>query len=263
MNPVKAADPDAQALDEAFAAAMDAPPRPKEPPAPPAIDPDAPFGREEDGTPKAPYGLTRDGKPKRSPAGRKPKDDQPRTVPPPDAGTGGQKPPGKDYTGPLSEFADSLWFAGSALGKGGSALPLVGRYIPERKVAAQAGVFRAYKANLVGAVNIAAQHNARAARFAARIETGDITWVAMSAFMTMPFLTMSAAIWKGDQALAEAGITGGISALAEANDQQLDAYLAEISQQMEALAEQAAAEAAAEMASAEAADRMDAQEAPV
>lgn len=268
MSPVKEADPDAQALDDAFAAAMEAPARPREPSAPPEVDNDAPHGRDENGQPLAPFGLTKDGKPRRSAAGRKASnpDNAPRTSPAaaeaPEDAKG--KPAGRDYAGPLSEFADAVWFAGSALGKGGSAIPLVGRYIPERKVAAQAGVFRAYKGQLVGAVNLAAQHNARAARFAARIETGDITWVAMCAFMTMPFLTMSAAIWKGDQALAAAGVQGGIGALAAANDTQLDAYLAEVSAQMEALAAQAQAEAMAQMEAQQAAVNGHApQEAPV
>lgn len=274
MSAVKEADADAQALDDAFAAAMEAPARPREPSAPPEVDNDAPHGRDENGQPLAPYGLTKDGKPRRSAAGRRAKDDQPRTAP---AGSGTGAGPGetpgvsapastRDYTGPLSEFADAVWFVGSALGKGGSALPLVGQYIPERKVAAQAGVFKAYKANLVSAVNTAAQHNARAARFAARIETGDITWVAMCAFMTMPFLTMSAAIWKGDKALAAAGVQGGVQALAAANDTQLDAYMAEVSAQMDALAKQAQAEAMAQLEEAQQAAAMNGhtpQEAPV
>jgi hypothetical protein len=79
--PVKEADPRAQELDEAFAAAMSGPARPREAPPPPEVDRDAPHGRDEDGTPKAPYGLTRDGRPKLTAAGRKAKNDQPRPRP--------------------------------------------------------------------------------------------------------------------------------------------------------------------------------------
>jgi hypothetical protein len=255
--PVKEADPDAKSLDEAFSAAMGTPARPAEPAAPPAVDPDAPFGREDDGAAKAPYGLTKDGKPRRSNAGRKPRDpdDAPRTGPPADgpgapAGGGGNAAPeGKDYSAALSDFGDALWFGASALGKGGSAIPLIGKHIPERKVAAQAGVFRTFKPSLVNAVNIAAQHNAKAARFAASVESGDITWVVMVGFMVMPFMTMSAAIWKDSDenpALAMAELPS-LTELAEQNDKQLDAYLASITAQMEAMAEQQQAEAIAAM----------------
>jgi len=252
--PVKEADPAAKSLDEAFAGAMGTPAKPREPEAPPAVDPDAPFGLADDGTPKAPYGLTKDGKPRRSNAGRKSKDDTARVTAPGEHGgqdgTPGGKPAAKDYTAALSEFGDAVWFGASALGKGGSAIPLVGKFIPERKVAAQAAVFRTFKGNLVSAVNIAAQHNSMAARFAASVDKGDITWVVMVGFMVMPFMTMSAAIWKdsdNNPALKDADLPS-ITELAERNDKQLDAYLAQITEQMEAIAAQQQAEAMAELA---------------
>jgi hypothetical protein len=249
MSPVKAADPAAQSLDAAFASAMmDAPPKPREPAPPDEIDPDAPFGRDDAGVANAPHGLTKEGKPRRSAAGRKPKDEQPRTA----AAVEGTAGPGHeadaveghDYTSALAEFGDAVWFGLSALGKGGSAIPLIGKRIPERKVAAQAQVFASFKPNLVKAVNLAAQHNRKAARFAAGIETGDITWVAMVGFMVMPFMTMSAAIWQGDEALARAELPS-IAQLGAKNDEQLDAYLKNISDQMEALQAQINAEALA------------------
>lgn len=240
--PVKEADPDAQALDAAFATAMDAPAKPREPGPPPEIDPAAPHGRDpETGEPLAPFGLTKDGVPRKSAAGRRSADDKPRTtdaLPGNSDGKPGVPVPARDYTKTLSEFADACWFMGSALGKGGSAIPFVGKYIPEQKVAAQAGVFRAFKPQLVGAVNIAAQHNARAARFAASIETGELTWVVMSGFMIMPFLTASAAIWKGGDALAQAGMLS-VDELAKKNDEQLEEFLANVNAQMEALAAEA------------------------
>jgi hypothetical protein len=253
MSPVKDADPAALGLDEAFNAAMGAPARPKEPAAPEDVDPEAPFGREEDGTPKAPFGMTKEGKPRRSAAGRRPKEDTPRTAAAAAAPAGTGAPSGAepkaahDYSAALSEFGDAVWFGASALGKGGSAIPIVGKFIPERKVAAQAAVFQSYKPNLVKAVNLAAQHNAKAARWAASIETGEITWVMMVGFMVMPFVTMSAAIWKGDEALARIDENLTVERLAEQNDVKLDKYLKDIGEQLDALAAAAQLQALADM----------------
>jgi hypothetical protein len=264
--PVRAADPDAKALDEAFETAMGAPAKPHEPEAPPDADPDAPFGRDEDGTAKAPYGLTKEGKPRRSNAGRKSKDDASRTTAA--AAGGGQAAEdkgagtaaaGHDYTVALSEFGDAVWFGASALGKGGSSIPLIGKYLPERKIAAQAAIFKSYKPSLVGAVNVAAQHNAKARRFAQSIESGDITWVVMVGFMVMPFLTMSAAIWKDSEknpALERMDLPG-IATLAGRNDKALDAYLERINAEMERMAEQQQAEALAQLAADNEGDRND------
>lgn len=245
--PVKEADPDAQALDAAFAAAMEAPARPADPAAPPPVDHEAPHGRDEDGIPLAPYGHNKDGSVRKSNAGRRSRDEQPRTAPANPGAPAGQAVAvaGRDYRAALSEFGDACWFVGSALGKGGSAIPLVGKYLPERKIAAQAGVFRAFKPSLVQALNTAAQHNARAARFAASIETGEMTWVMMCGFMVMPFVTASAAIWKEsdtNHALADAGMLP-LDELAKKNDDQLDQFLADMNAQMEALADKATEEA--------------------
>lgn len=251
MAGVKTADPAAQDLDGAFATAMGQTAKPKEPPPPPDTDPDAPHGRGPDGAALAPFGLTKEGRPRKTSAGRRAKEDQGRIATPAAAaaavatGGGPAAPAAHDYTASLSEFGDAIWFCASALGKGGSAIPFVGRFIPERKVAAQAGAIRAYKPNLVRAVNIAAQHNARAARMAASIEQGEITWVVMCGFMVMPFVTMSAAIWKGDAALAEIDPSLTVDQLAQANDVRLDKYLSDISDQMELLAAAAEAEALA------------------
>jgi hypothetical protein len=66
-NGAIATDPDEQA----FAAAMATPEPAAQPdyPAPRRRDPDAPHGREADGTPKAPYGLKSDGTPRVTPPG--------------------------------------------------------------------------------------------------------------------------------------------------------------------------------------------------
>lgn len=56
---VKAADPDAINLDEAFREAMSAPAKPREVAAPPELDREAPHGRDDDGKPLAPFGWTK------------------------------------------------------------------------------------------------------------------------------------------------------------------------------------------------------------
>src|SRR5215469_5558138 len=114
--PVKEADPNAKSLDDAFRTAMGAPAKPKEPPAPPLVDKEAPHGRDDDGNPLAPYGLNKDGSVRKSAAGRPAKDDQARTAPaepdPKDAGKSKDAvqlaEPGQ-YFKPLSETADGLW----------------------------------------------------------------------------------------------------------------------------------------------------------
>lgn len=259
--PVKDADPEARSLDDAFNEAMGTPPRPREPGPPPDVDPEAPFGRDDQGAPLAPFGLTKEGKPRRSNAGRKASADDRARIASPEhvaAATAASAAPNPhtatvrhDYTAALAEFADTVWFGLSALGKAGSAIPLVGKWIPEQKVAAEAYVLRTYKPNLVRAVNVSAQHNTRAARFAEAIETGDITWALTVGLLVMPFLTTSAAIWKDSEktpAMAQSELPS-VAELAERNDKQLDEYLAQLSAQLEVLAaaeEMAAQEAAAE-----------------
>jgi hypothetical protein len=101
------------ALDAEWQKAMEGPSLPREPGPPPEVDPDAPFGREDDGTAKAPYGLKVDGTPRRSAAGRRSdKDSQPRTAA---ALTGPGKAivlperPGSWYEEKLTEFGTQLW----------------------------------------------------------------------------------------------------------------------------------------------------------
>lgn len=234
--PVKEADPAAAGLDAAFAEAMGAPARPKEPAGPPEIDRDAPHGRDEAGAPLAPYGLTKDGKPKRTAAGRRPRDDQPRTgpvVPPPPPAP---EPAGqRDFSGPLGEFADAAWFGLTGLGTIGAKIPLIGRYVPQEKIAAEATVFRSQKDRLIISVNIAAQHNAKARRFAEHCADGTVSWVVMCGFMAMPFLAMSAAVWQGDKALAERELPS-LAELAKRNETEMDAFISDLAGQLEATA---------------------------
>jgi hypothetical protein len=229
---VKAADPHAAELTDAFAAAMGSAPKPAEPAAPPEVDHDAPHGRGPDGAPLAPYGTNKDGSIRRSHAGRKRKDDPDaaRTAPaavkdtPAPAGAGAGR--GHDYTGALTETADAAWLVMSVTGKYGPEMPLIGKLIPARRLGAQAALFKVHSDGLVGAVQYAAQHNDAAARWAAKLEKGEVSWALMFGFMVMPFVVQSAALWqlKDDEQL---GGTEGptLAELAERNGEDLDAFM--------------------------------------
>jgi len=103
---------DGGGLDDEWAKAMEGPSLPREPGPPPEVDPEAPHGRDDQGQPLAPFGLRKDGKPAKSPAGRRSKDDQPRTAPA--AGPGKtlvvlpERQPGW-YEEKLTEFGTQLW----------------------------------------------------------------------------------------------------------------------------------------------------------
>lgn len=249
--PVKEADPAATSLDEAFAAAMGAPAKPKEPGAPPEIDPEAPHGRDDNGAPLTPYGLTKEGKVRRSAAGRKSRDDQPRTAPPSSAPAvpDGKKAAAaaKDYSKALSETADGLWvlatFAGRMplarlpllakipAGKGGKTLATV-LDGAEVRLQAQAALLSENKPGLVAALNIAAENNPRARRLAEKLETGDVTWVIVAAALAGPFLLQTQALWAGKLDEKE---------LAAQNEKHFDEWRTEVAEGMAALAELGAA----------------------
>lgn len=232
--PVKEADPAAQSLDAAFAQAMGAPARPKEPKAPPAIDPEAPHGRDDQGVPLEPFGRTKEGKIRLSAAGRKPKEDQPRVgKPEPEpAKGGGSKLEPHDFTEGIGDTFDSIWvgltFAGELpLEK----LPLAdkipigkGRKLAEalagagEKIQAQAMLLKSNSEQLAGALNIAANNSPRARRFAERLEGGDATWAIMCGAMLLPFVTQSRMLWSGELKAAE---------LAEANKQTFQTWTAQ------------------------------------
>lgn len=249
--PVKEADPAAQSLDSAFAEAMGAPPKPREPAAPPEIDAEAPHGRGDDGKPLAPFGYTKEGKVRRSAAGRKSKDDQARTAPAAVPAVPDRKDPvpaaGKDYSRTLTETADGAWVAMTFAGRLPLAkIPLLAK-IPagkgrtlatvldgaEVKLQAQAALLSQNKRGLVAAVNLAAQNNARARRLAEKLEGGDATWVILAAAMAGPFLLQTQALWSGKADAKE---------LAKANDQEFDEWM----DGMTGLLAQVAAEANAE-----------------
>lgn len=220
------ADPDAQALTAAFEQAMGAAPKPLEPPPPPENDPDAPHGRGEDGQPLAPYGLTRDGRPKLTAAGRHRKrdpDNQPRTAP----AAGGEIAKtgtvleARDYTEAIGETGEVIWLGITAaahipLEK----IPVLGPRLgnAEIRLHAQAALFDEHRPALAGALNLAAQHNARARAIAEKMATGDVSWQVGCVVMTLPFFMQSAALWQGDDRL-------DVQALADANKASWDEWL--------------------------------------
>jgi len=244
MSPVKAADPAAAELTAAFGEAMTGgPARPRGPDAPPAIDHEAPHGREADGSPAAPYGLNKDGSVRKSAAGRKARDPDSaaRTSDAASNPQAGGLPP-RDFAAPLMDAGETLWFGGSVLAKVGPQIPLIGRWVPGQKLAATMAVFDSERPRLAAALNEAAQHDARARKLAEKLAMGDAGWALTCMFMVAPFTGAVAAIWQGDEALAEREMPL-LAELADANDTAMDKMLAKISQQME-LAQQLAAEKA-------------------
>lgn len=256
---VPQADPRAVALDDAFATAMGAQPKPKEPPAPPEVDRDAPHGRDDAGEPLAPYGTTRDGRPKLSPAGRKPKDPDDKARLAKDGGQAPAAAPHKpesvqlephDFSGPLMDAGETIWFGGSIIAKVGPRIPVVGRLVPARKLAATMAVFDGERPRLAAALNLAAQHDARARRLAERLAAGDVNWAMTCMFMVAPFATTVAAVWQTtdkNDVLTERQLPS-LDDLAATNDAALDRMFDKISQQMATAQAQVAAAAQGEPA---------------
>lgn len=254
---VEQADPRAVALDTAFAEAMGATPKPKEPGPPPEVDRDAPHGRDEaTGEPLAPYGKTRDGRPKLSPAGRKPRDpdDKARLAKEGQAQAAAPAKPASvqlephDFAGPLMDAGETIWFGGSILAKVGPQIPVLGKFVPARKLAATMAVFDAERPRLAAALNLAAQHDARARKLAERLASGDAGWALTCMFMVVPFTSTVAAVWQTtdqNNVLAERELPG-LDDLAAANEAALDRMFTKISEQMAAA--QAAAAAQSELA---------------
>ncbi len=256
--PVSEAHPDAVKLDEAFAAAMDTPGRPREPGPPPETDKDAPFGRDDDGSPLAPFGLRKDGKPKLSAAGRKPGEDQARVgdVPPkPDAKDGTKKAPDTApvsagrYAAGIAETLETFWLGGTVAADMGPKIPVIGKFMPQPdKLHAQAAVLLACKDQLAGALDICAQHNDSARKLAEKLSSGTAGWALNAAFMILPFVTTSVSVWgkqerEFDLETGEPLLTMN-ERLAEQNREALGMYMAKLKAQAEAAA--AAAQQGAE-----------------
>ena len=251
--PVKEAHPDAVRLDEAFAAAMDTPGKPREPGPPPEVDRDAPFGRSEDGEAIAPHGLTKDGKPKLSPAGRKPAEDRAR-VSAPQAPAGDAKgkakadepPPSGKYTAAIAETLETIWLGGTVLGTVGPDLPVVGKLIPGFQVQAQSAVILTFKDNIAGALDICAQHNESARKLAEKCQGGDAGWALNAAFMMLPVVSASFQVWSKQERQYDKETGEPLPTLAEQlveqNAKHFKAYMDKFAKQAEAAAQEAAGE---------------------
>jgi hypothetical protein len=222
---------------------MPGPPRRDKP-----SDPDAPHGRDDDGKPLAPHGVNRKtGRPNLRPGGpgRPAKGDdsaKPRTR---DATSADATPKGKegklalepaDYAGPLMEASETIWFGGSMVAKIGPQIPLLGRFVPGRKLGATCAVFDAERPRLCAALNLAAQHDAKARKLAEKLAGGEVSWALTCMFMVAPFTGAVAAVWQTTDehdVLAERDLPG-MDVLVKTNEDALDAMLAKISGQMEA-----------------------------
>jgi hypothetical protein len=242
-------DPRAKDLDAAFAAAAAGPQRPRaEAPAPADVDQEAPHGRAEDGTPNAPFGLTKDGKVKRTAGGRPAKGspDQARTGPAAgvradaeaskakDAKPEKAKPTPHDWSEDLDGFGDGIWFAMSAASQVVPHIPVIGKRIPAEKIAAEAFLLAEVKPRLVAAVNLAAQHSARAEKFCKSLEGGEGLWALTVMFMVMPVVSAGMTIWKGDEAeLISEGLPS-IEEMSKKNAAKMDEMVSRINAQITA-----------------------------
>lgn len=245
---VKDADPRAAELDAAFKAAMEGPAKPREAPPPPEIDPEAPHGRDEHGVPLEPFGRNKDNTIRKSPAGRRAKDDQARTgkvIPPGEQPKGGGRamPEPADYTGVLSELHDALWFGFTGLSMIGPKIPVVGRWLDRDKLGAEAYVWRSNKAPMIKAAQIGAAHNPAIAIRCAKLADGEVTWVLMAGFCLMPFVTQTAAVFSGDEVLAELNPEASRKRLAELNKAEMDIAMEQLREQLAQAVAAAAADA--------------------
>jgi hypothetical protein len=253
--PVSSAHPDAVKLDEAFAAAMDTPGKPREPGPPPEVDKAAPFGRGEDGEPLAPFGRRRDGKPKLSNGGRKPSEDRARVGAAPGA-QGHKEAPGKlsaavseprRYAPAIAETLEVFWLGGTVIGQAGSDLPAVGKFIPGDKLQAQAAVVLTYKNNIASALDLCAQHNESARRLAEKLSTGNAGWALNAMFMMLPVIGTSLRIWGKEERQVDPETQVEIPTMAEQlaaqNRESFQAYMADLAEQAKVAAVMAQAQA--------------------
>lgn len=240
------ADPRARELDAAFEAAANGPAKPRaEAKTPAEVDRDAPFGREDDGTPKTPHGVNKDGSVRRAAGGRRAKEDQPRVAEgkpaEPETSAPKAKPEPHDWTADLDGFADTIWLGMSFAAKVGPKIPVLGKMLPGDKLGAEAFIFAETKPRLVAAVNLAAQHNARAAAFCRRLEGGDGLWALSVMFMVAPVITIAATVWKGDEKELKEAELPSLAEMAARNDAKMDEMIARMSAQITAATAAAAA----------------------
>lgn len=227
-------DPRAKELDAAFEAAANGEPKPRaEAKTPGEVDREAPHGREDDGTPKTPFGTTKDGRPRLTASGRRPKDEQARIA---DGAPAETNPPAKpephDYAPDLDALGDTVWLGMSFAARVAPKIPILSKFIPGEKLGAEAFVFAETKPRLVAAVNLAAQHNAKAASFCKKLEGGDGLWALSVMFMLAPVVTIAAVVWKGDETELKEAELPSLAEMAKRNDTKMDQMIAKINAQI-------------------------------
>lgn len=207
------------------------PPEHAAPPRAEAVDPDAPHGRDDAGTPLAPYGMNKKTKrPNLKPGGPgrgHKSDDKPRVTDPGTSGTAGpanaasgqQKPAGPDYSEDLAGLGYSIWMGASAV-RGGK-LPLVKIPVPDLRPYAY--VWEDQLPRGVAAWNAAAQQNATVRGWVQKLAgEGSWQWVIGVGIWGANFLAGCQEL-RADKELA--------GKAAAANDQNIKAFLAEQIQQ--------------------------------
>jgi hypothetical protein len=231
-------DPRAQELDAAFEAAANGPAKPRaEAKTPGEVDREAPFGRDDDGTPKAPHGLTKDGVPRRTAGGRRSKEDQARVAEgkPVEPETAPKaRPEPHDYSEDLDALGDTVWLGMSFAARIAPKIPLLSRLLPGDKIGAEAFVLAETKPRLIAAANLAAQHNAKAASFCKKLEGGDALWALSVMFMVAPVVTVAFTVWKGDEKELKEAELPSLKEMAAKNDVKMDAMIAKINAQITA-----------------------------
>lgn len=244
-------DPRAKELDAAFEAAANGPAKPRaEAKTPVDVDRDAPFGRDDAGTPIAPFGLTKDGTPRRTAGGRRAKEDEARVAQPQEDKPAEGKPEPHDWSGDLDGFADTIWLGMSFAANITPKIPVVKKILPGEKLGAEAFIFAETKPRLIAAVNLAAQHNAKAAAFCKRLEGGDGLWALSVMFMVAPVVSIAMTVWKGDEKELKEAELPPLAEMAAKNNAKMDEMIAKINAHITAATtgaispEQAAAAAA-------------------
>lgn len=199
------------------------------PPAPPRRDPDAPHGRNDDGSPIAPYGVKADGVPRLKPAGpgRGGKAtgaavDKPRVTVAPQPDGARAAASGRDYTEQLDDLAQGVWAVMS------------GVPVPWKKarirVQAQAAIWHGNTPILVRSANTIARHSPPVAQKIDALTTGNAAWMLPALFGLAPFVGQSLAMWRSP-------VAGDIERLAAVNEsafqQMLDAATEQIAREVQ------------------------------
>jgi hypothetical protein len=181
-------------------------------PAPPRksdiADPDAPFGRAENGEPLTPHGTNKKtGKPNLRKPGKPPKDDQARVQAPRKEGESPSTPK-RDYSAEIGELVDGTWMLLS------SAPVPVPRL--RTRIHAQAALINMNKPGLVKGINLMAQNNEVIGHGVEKLTAGSASWVLPAMFALGPFVAQSVMMWRSPAA-------GDVEELANGNQEAWDA----------------------------------------